>query len=786
MFFKKTIAGIAALTTIASMSGFTALAAEDNSTDKGYKTGSLKTYLYSYDDVSSIDCRYYDALPSVPYVKLTDFYKQWCGQELEVKNNNDGTFEVKVPIGTTGTIDIEKDTISSSDINNFIMPEDEATATSSVSDLYVREDINEHQAIEGGADLGAYHLDILADNDDIWFPVPTLCDIYVTPERNPFFMDDVLYFGGELMTDFSITNIPASEDRVNAFASVEYVENSRPQDIVEFNYNELCFSFDMIYGYPGRPYFTPLLKEKGLDGMLSEGNDTTQKIKELLLSKDAADYTMGFNLLNNYLWDGGHTQFGAIGLRHPGIAAKVQEIGSNLNVSFENAIPYMEDLNTMLTTGEWAKAARDEMIKDVDFIETVEGTEELPGYIYCEKGDVAFFSFDGFASDKVAWDNYYHNDGQLPVEVVSGFYKCVEKADKNPKITKFVVDMGTNTGGDSMVLAYLMGIMADVNKFDIYDPHADMIISSNFKVDKNFDKVIDEKDAAFKTDLKFGVISSKLSFSCGNLFPSMAHDNGMVLMGEKSGGGSCAIQVRLTADGNPYVLSSGTCLIDKNGNSIDLGIEPDFNNVKINEDGSKDFSETYNFANISKCFDEFYHMTANTETTTTTTTASSTSTSTTTTTETTSTTSASTSEKSTESTTSATTTVKEDTASSATTTKAEEQKYFAPLTKMGEMAAADYKSKNGTAPADSVLKDNGDGSFSIILSDDKGNVLDTYTIDPATGKGKDSKGNDVDLPQTGNNSVKTVAAVAAAAALMTVGAGAAFVSGVGRKKKDNE
>ena len=105
---------------------------------------------------------------------------------------------------------------------------------------------------------------------------------------------------------------------------------------------------------------------------------------------------------------------------------------------------------------------------------------------------------------------------------------------------------------------------------------------------------------------------------------------------------------------------------------------------------------------------------------------------------------------------------------------------------MGEMAAADYKSKNSTAPADSVLKDNGDGSFSIILSDDKGNVLDTYTIDPATGKGKDSKGNDVDLPQTGNNSVKTVAAVAAAAALMTVGAGAAFVSGVGRKKKDNE
>ena len=94
--------------------------------------------------------------------------------------------------------------------------------------------------------------------------------------------------------------------------------------------------------------------------------------------------------------------------------------------------------------------------------------------------------------------------------------------------------------------------------------------------------------------------------------------------------------------------------------------------------------------------------------------------------------------------------------------------------------------KTGKDAAEAVLKDSKNGTFTVILSDEKGNVLDTYTIDPETGKGKDSKGNDVDLPQTGNNSLKTAAAAAVAVTFMTVGAAAVYTSGVCRKKKDNE
>ena len=782
MFFKRTIAGIAALTTVAAASGITAFAADTNEAAKesGYKESTLNTLVYDPENVQSMDCRYYDALPSIPYVKLSDFYKTWASQELEIKNNNDGSYEVKVPIGTTGTIDVNKDTLHTDDKDYFFGPEDEVTATSPLTDLYCRQDTSEHTPYKFDIDFGKYNIDIIADNDELWFPVPTLCDIWVTDLKNPFYMENTLCFGGDLLDEFSAMYASQTPDHV-AYLIESYAENGRPQDLIDYNYNELCFSFDLIYGFPGRPYFTDLLKEKGLDGMLSEGNDTTKKIKELLLSADYAEYSLGFQLLNNYLWDGGHTQFAGLGLASPDVAARVVELVPTFGLTYENSIDYLSDANKKNMSYLGAEEARTAMLEDVDYIQSFDN-----GDLYCEKNDVAFFSFDSFETDRNLWDIYYHHDGEIPCETVSNFYNCILRADVNPKITKFVIDMGTNGGGDSLVLEYMISLMTDLESIKVYMSSVDDYYEIKGAIDKNLDKVIDNYDKEFKTDLKFGVITSNYSFSCGNLFPSIAHDNGMVLMGEKSGGGACAIQVRMTADGNFYILSSGTCLIDKDNNSIDLGIDPDYNNVVVTEDGTKDFSATYNFENISKYFNEFYKMgAASSETTT-----SAASETTVTTTATTavsgeSTTAADT--KTTDKTSEVSTTAAETTTSAATTTAGQtEKKYFAPLSKIGDYVKADYKEKTGKDAAEAVLKDSKNGTFTVILSDEKGNVLDKYIIDPETGKGKNSKGVDVDLPQTGNNSVKTVAAAAVAVTFMTVGAAAVYASGVGRKKKDNE
>lgn len=92
--------------------------------------------------------------------------------------------------------------------------------------------------------------------------------------------------------------------------------------------------------------------------------------------------------------------------------------------------------------------------------------------------------------------------------------------------------------------------------------------------------------------------------------------------------------------------------------------------------------------------------------------------------------------------------------------------YFAPLSQMAGMAETDYTAKNEKAPAKSELKNNLDGSFSVILSDDNGEVLDKYTFDPKTGKGNNNNGDDIDLPQTGMSGTYKV--LAGIAALMSV------------------
>ncbi len=117
-----------------------------------------------------------------------------------------------------------------------------------------------------------------------------------------------------------------------------------------------------------------------------------------------------------------------------------------------------------------------------------------------------------------------------------------------------------------------------------------------------------------------------------------------------------------------------------------------------------------------------------------------------------------------------------------TVSKPDPAKYFAPVKDMGKMALKDYETKTGKTAANSVTKENADGTVTIDLIDLSGNVIDTYTINPETGIGTNSKGAEVNLPQTGNNSLGTAAAVAAALALL--GAGAAAVKASRKKEED--
>lgn len=98
---------------------------------------------------------------------------------------------------------------------------------------------------------------------------------------------------------------------------------------------------------------------------------------------------------------------------------------------------------------------------------------------------------------------------------------------------------------------------------------------------------------------------------------------------------------------------------------------------------------------------------------------------------------------------------------------------------LANWAENDYFQKTGIAPYTSKYQEYEDGTLVINLLDDEKNVLETYTIHPKTGIGFDSKGQEVNLPQTGNNSLNNRIIVISSILLISIGTLLVFLS---RKK----
>ncbi|MDE5738143.1 MAG: LPXTG cell wall anchor domain-containing protein, partial [Oscillospiraceae bacterium] len=101
-------------------------------------------------------------------------------------------------------------------------------------------------------------------------------------------------------------------------------------------------------------------------------------------------------------------------------------------------------------------------------------------------------------------------------------------------------------------------------------------------------------------------------------------------------------------------------------------------------------------------------------------------------------------------------------------------------------AIVDYESKTGVTPANAEITAKTEGQYEITLTNDTGSVLTVYVIDPRTGTGTNSNNEEVNLPQTGNNSLTNM--LIAIGAMMTTAFGFLAVksSNVIRRKKNEK
>lgn len=103
---------------------------------------------------------------------------------------------------------------------------------------------------------------------------------------------------------------------------------------------------------------------------------------------------------------------------------------------------------------------------------------------------------------------------------------------------------------------------------------------------------------------------------------------------------------------------------------------------------------------------------------------------------------------------------------------------------LSKWAENDYYKKTGIEPYRSEYVQNSDGTLSISLYDKDGKVLDVYTIHPKTGIGFNQNGDAVDLPQTGNNSLRPIFIASGSILLILLGFFAIKKSDIVKRKRD--
>ena len=198
-----------------------------------------------------------------------------------------------------------------------------------------------------------------------------------------------------------------------------------------------------------------------------------------------------------------------------------------------------------------------QVILDVVFNHTAEGNENGP--------TISFRGIDNRTYYMLSPDGRYYN-----------FSGCGNTMNCNdPVVRNVVLDLTMNTGGNADAATFVLAWCLGNSNIALRNTLTGAESIMSLRADVNLDGEYDMYDR-IPEDIRIWCLTSPVSFSCGNLFPSMLKDAGVPVIGETSGGGSCAIQAMCTADGFCFQISSFRSRLNMlDGTNIDPGVTPD-------------------------------------------------------------------------------------------------------------------------------------------------------------------------------------------------------------------
>ena len=529
-----------------------------------------------------VSLRFYSDMPSVAYISVADFHKIMTGGETMKVVRQGDLYQLATRNGTA-TVDVKADYLHSTTYASFVdlmwmTASDLAPNTMYDGSKYIKFVKQESVSATRGArlDFSKYCIDLHDDGSNVYFPFATLADIYSDCNfHNAAYHDDLVVVSTKL--DILSINTLAPE-----YSAKPYQRAEVTADMAKFRYQELCFVFDNLYGYPGRTIMEQNgMAEKGFDATL-DVVPNGQVVKRLLQSTNNMDFAWGRMAMQYLIDDGGHTNVSALsGLPKDIQDAYVKSVYSAANNYPEALAMYKECSKVYEERSKLEKkleGLRQQAYGDVLYKANSTKTT----------GVIIINSF--MEMDEPAWSKYYASqktdaDWQelmksYKKDVFVGFLYGLAQA-KADGVKNLVLDITLNDGGSCDIVAADVALLRKNRTVQFWSQDA---LESNNKiatyyVDTNFDGVFDEKDDSHPkfdcSDMKIGVLCSQVAYSCGHQFPTAMKDYGFPIMGERSGGGTCCIQVMQTADGQNYLISTyRDRSTDKNFANTDGGITP--------------------------------------------------------------------------------------------------------------------------------------------------------------------------------------------------------------------
>lgn len=582
--------------------------AQQDASSKGVRGDGYTIYelTLSASDKSApktVAVRFYDDLPSVPYIGLAQYMALVLGDEAKADVTG-GVASITATDGGVAIVDDEADTISSDSwatFHNYLKPMQEGkvagfidfgTPFCRISSLDY-----EKQAKPVTFDLARYGIDLHVDKDDAYLPVSVASSLMATVA-----IDSLAYNGRELCLIHGYYDTPQGANPDWYAPLVEDVP--RAQDMADFAYASLCFGIDTLYSCSGKGILDQDIAAKGLDAALSEKDDLTQRVKELLKSTDKADYYAGVEVLGYYLLNM-HTS-----LTDMALLQSAEEKSEELSQRWQTRA---QELTDALMQKEYLQTIQDVVALMDEGPAKARSEAWSDDESYHEQGDTAVITINSFMDyDYDGWDDFYADKGDRPngaetPDLIGTLLSGLERAQANPAIKNVVIDDSTNGGGSNDLCATAVAILTGRTVAPAHDLLSNQRYTINYEIDTLFDGGFDSLAASKTFDFNFAVLTSSNSFSCGSYFPSLMRDAGVPIIGEASGGGTDMVTYMPTSDGQCLTMTDACAeMTSAEGMQFEKGVPIYRSLVKENEDGTKDYSDFYDIAVLSEVVNEFY------------------------------------------------------------------------------------------------------------------------------------------------------------------------------------